>query len=166
MYKVFSVVDISAHTNYLIGRIHSKDGTDKKFVTLDKKEFAYVENFSIIYGLDFGYTTVSFVMGNNKLLDGVRFYIYDEEGTLIEDADGYATDYEFALPVVNDLVVVASLTVAVLDNVAVIVTALLLPFTTVIAPEDEFIVAPASLLLAYVIEPAVPPDPDALAVAL
>lgn len=97
--KVFSVVDISAHTNYLIGRIHSKDGTDKKFVTLDKKGFAYVENFSIIYGLDFGYTNVSFVMGNKKLLDGVRFYIYDEEGTLIEDADGYATDYEFALPV-------------------------------------------------------------------
>lgn len=97
--KVFSVVDILAHTNYLYGRIYSKEGTDRKFVTLDKKEFAYVENFSIIHGIDFGYTTVSFVTGNNKLLEGVKFYIYDSEGTLIEDADGYADDYEFALPV-------------------------------------------------------------------
>ena len=45
--KVFSVVDISAHTNYLIGRIHSKDGTDKKFVTLDKKEYSINEKAQI-----------------------------------------------------------------------------------------------------------------------
>ena len=51
------------------------------------------------------------------------------------------------LPVVNALVVVACLTVDVLPNVAVIVTALLFPFTTVIAPEILLTVAHEVLLL-------------------
>lgn len=97
--KVFSVVDVLAHTNYLRSRIYSQENTDKKYVALDKMDLSYAENFSIIYGIDFGYTNVSFITGKDKIVSDVYFRIYDEEGTLIEDCDGYATEYEFALPV-------------------------------------------------------------------
>ena len=97
--KVFSVVDILAHTNYLRGRIYSKEGTEKKFVTLEKADYSYAENFSIINGIDFGYTSVCFVGKNNNHIDDISFYIYDENDIVVEVANGYATDYEFALPV-------------------------------------------------------------------
>lgn len=97
--EVFSVVDILAHTNYLKGRIYMKENSDQKFVTLEKTDFAYAENFSIINNMDYGYATVSFVTGKNRLLEDVYFNIYDEQGTLIENADGYETKYQFALPV-------------------------------------------------------------------
>ena len=74
---------------------------------------------------------------------------------------------QLAFPVVNDLVVLAALTVVVLAMLAVIVTDWLFPCTTVIAPVELLIVTPVDvLLLEYVIAPFVPPFVAAVAVAV
>lgn len=95
--KVFAQYKISVETNYLKSKIYESKEYNNKYVVLEPDYYLYIDVFPILKGLEYGSATISLKTQINNKVEGISYYIYDENGNLIQDVDGFTSEYEFYL---------------------------------------------------------------------
>ena len=94
--KIFSKLEISAKTNILRARIYKTNENKKKNVVLEPVDIPYTDVVTIIHNLESSSFDINFIDYNGNNIEGVKYYVYDENNKLIQDFD---RDYVFDLPV-------------------------------------------------------------------
>lgn len=97
--KAFSQVRIDGRTNYLYARIYETTECKKKYVTLEPKGMTYTNVTPIIHNMDRGAININFKTRSKEAVEGIGYYLYDENNQLLQDVDGYSDEYYFILPV-------------------------------------------------------------------
>ena len=97
--KIFSQFKLHANTNVLRAKIYQTNKNKKKYVVLETEDITYSDITSIIYNLDSEHIDINFKNYNGENLDGIKYYIYDENDKLIQDIDANNDVYDFELPV-------------------------------------------------------------------
>lgn len=96
--KIFSQFKIYSNTNYLYARIYETTECEKQYVMLESKEISYIDILSAYHNVDVGSAEIKFQTDNNEIVDKVSYYIYDENDTLLQNIDGFSSDFEILLP--------------------------------------------------------------------
>lgn len=95
--KIFAQYKISMETNYLEARIYESKDYENRYVALESDYIMYIDVYPILKGLPYGTAIISLKTGSDNEAEGISYYIYDENKQLIQDIDGFASEYEFYL---------------------------------------------------------------------
>lgn len=97
--KIFSQLKVTSNNNYLYARIYETLECDKKYVTLEPYDISYISVLTIANNMSMGNVNISFKTASEESVEEISYYIYDENDKLIQDINGFSTNYEFNLPV-------------------------------------------------------------------
>lgn len=96
--KIFSALKIKTKTNYLTAKIFEKKDNKHEYVVLDSSDIEYEDISSLISNVDYGSLVVNFYSDRTEFVEDVKFKLYDSQGKLYGDFDGFEKEYTIELP--------------------------------------------------------------------
>lgn len=90
---------ISANMPKLYTKIYENSSRNKEYVIVDTKTL-YVETvMGVNQNIEVGNVHIKFTNSNDEIIPGVKYYLCDENGEIIQDIDGFGDDETYTLPI-------------------------------------------------------------------